>query len=303
MSINLDNIKEIFHNNKEVKKIELNGNVIWQKPVARNKLYYLNGTTVTEYDFENKTTTNYTRKTGSATPSLDGRFIIGYNGDLYYGPNSDTYCYKLEIDTVNKQYNLTDMSGTLPGINGNYSVQEGNTISWTTGQTTGGDIKTWPGDEVIGTIVTKNFGSSMFAYNNKVYTWGNTDSYLYEYSNGTYTQTNIPVPVSSSWGYNAWFLNGTMYYMGTKEYDPVNNTWINKSWSGGMGSFNGSRVFTDGVDIYQVGGTGTNRNIYKLDVATSTWSVYWTVSTAIRGDYFINLNGTAQLAQTARPRN
>ena len=41
MSINLDNIKEIFHNNKEVKKIEdSNGNILWQKPSASITISY-----------------------------------------------------------------------------------------------------------------------------------------------------------------------------------------------------------------------------------------------------------------------
>lgn len=312
MSINMANVKQIMHGTKEVAKIEDSlGRILWQKmtPVVRNKLYYVSGGNVSEYDFENKTITTYTPKSGSATPTVVGSFVFGYNGDLYASPSDrSTYCYKLEIDTVNREYNWTDMSATLPGINGNTSFKDGNDIIWTSGGSSSGNIYNWLDNQIIGTFGGSGKGSggnNMLKYNNKIYNWGNyaSGSHIFEYSNGTYTQTNIPVPGGSSPAYNVWFLNGTMYYMGTKEYNPNSNTWVSKSWSGGMGSFNGSRVFTDGIDVYQVGGTGTKTIIWKLNVATSTWSQYWTVPTAIRGDYFINSKGTAQLGQNLRPRN
>lgn len=307
MSIDMTTVKQIMHNNKEVSKIEdTNGNVLWQKPLIRNKLYYFNGADISEYDFENKTITAYTAKSGSASlvgAGLSGSFIFGYNGDLYCGTvtSSVQNIFKLELDTVNQEYNFTDMSATLPAINGNCSFRDGNNIIWTTASDTG-NINSWPDGQVIGTYGGGLSGNNVLKYDNKIYAF-RASTYMYEYNNGTYTQTSHSTPGGNNPAYQVWFLNGTMYYMNTKEYDSDNNTWPTKTWSGGMGSFNGSRVFTDGIDIYQVGGTGTNKNIWKLDVATSTWSTYWTVPTAIRGDYFFNTKGTAQLGQNLRPRN
>ena len=38
MAIDMSTVKEIHYNNKEIKKIEMNGNVVWQKPQQRRQV-------------------------------------------------------------------------------------------------------------------------------------------------------------------------------------------------------------------------------------------------------------------------
>lgn len=141
-------------------------------------------------------------------------------------------------------------------------------------------------------------GTDYYAYDSQT-----TSATISKLVNGQWvSQSDITSP--GVYGYNVWYLDGHLYAdQGSthKEWDFTNKTWINKTWYGNT-NFNGGRVFADKEgNVYQAGNTGTNRYIWKLDKATSTWSQYWNWGSNIRGDNMCCQYGGLQLAQIMRP--
>ena len=322
MAIDMTTVTAITHNNKDVVKIEdSNGNILWQKivPPTRNILYYISTSTSYYYvvDMENKTSTGkYT--TGSVQFAYGANQILAFNNDLYVKGASNSGNGQ-KITFSGDDITLQDVTALFPNsgtstANNCFSIDDGY-IYFSNGNNFPSEIYKEASD---GTITTMSStwtnlvaGNNTLKYNNKYYatkagTW--TSSYkLYEYSNGdwvesTLSRSGLPTSVSV---YNIWEWKGRLFLDASAnhyEYDSTTNTWSSHTWNGGVGQFNGSRVFTDGVDCYMVGGTSTSTQIWKLDDTTDTWSEYWTFSLAIRGDYFISKKGSVQLSQNMRPK-
>lgn len=308
MSINMADVKQIINNanNKEVVKIQDSlGNILWQKqsPVITYNYYYIDNNNVIKVDFANKTKTAYT-KNGGVTPSMTNGSVGYYNGHLYCAAQG-TNTWEITLDDVNQTYTFTLVSNFPTYMNWAYRMPNGNCY-----YTTVNNLVQPSDTYILGTSTTASVGNNVHGGN--TFTDG-TDYYacaaqtegatIYKLVNGQWvSQSNITSP--GVYGYNIWYLDGHLYadQGGThKEWDFTNKTWITKTWYGNT-IFNGGRVFADkDGNVYQVGNTSTNRYIYKLDKATSTWSQYWNWGSAIRGDNMVCQYGGLQLAQIMRP--
>ena len=314
MSVNLDNVKAIVHNNKNVVKIENSHGIVWQKTPepTRDILYYINSSTIYKLDMKNKVGTQYSIASGAS--GGNGGMIIGTNSKLYKFYSGQFY--PITIDDTNNTFTFgsSECSVNDSNYNGNQAhcypaTRNFQLYATRANSTTIKDISTpvppsgWTVTDLTDTIK----GNCTFVYNGTMYGSTQASGVLlskWDPTSGWVSQsvfTNLP---SNCYAYHVWVLgnrvfcdNGSNHY----EYNFTNKTWDTHTWTG-LSSFNGARVFTDGVDIYEVGGTGSSTSIHILDPSTDTWSQYWTFSVSIRGDYIINSKGSAQLAQTARPR-
>ena len=322
MSIDMTTVTQIMHGAKEVIKIEdTNGGILWQKavPVQRDILYYIqnNNSTVHVLDLENKSATSIT-STGSSP--VTGSSIFGYNNKLYAKGTTASSIKELTITTSpNTMITFSTPTDTFPGsVNGNncYTLGDGKLYFNSSGSGTT-YVKNADGTDTTKTFTYTPSGNNVFKYNGKYYgtksgttTPGAGNFFEYDETNQDWKQaTTIPEPSISYVAWDMWVWKGRLFYdHGTStthyEYDSTNNTWVEHTWTSPI-QITGARVFTDGVDCYCVGNASspqTSTDIYKLDITTDTWTLYWTLLTAVRGDYFINERGSAQVGQNARPR-
>lgn len=316
MAIDMTTVTAITHNNKDVIKIEdSNGNVLWQKSSGptRDMLYYVNGSTVYKLDMQNKVGTQYSIAAGSTTTGNGGQ-VIGTNSKLYKFVSGNFY--PITIDDANNTigFGSSECNVNDSNYNGNSAYCYPATINSKLYVTKSNNTTVkyvqcpvppsgWTVTDLTDTIK----GNCTFIYKGTMYGAVQNPAALlskWDSNSGWVSQnvfTNLP---SNCYAYHVWTLgdrvfcdNGSSHY----EYNFTNNTWDTHTWTG-LSNFNGARVFTDGVDIYEVGGTGSSTSIHILDPSTDTWTLYWTFSASIRGDYIFNSKGSAQLAQTARPR-
>lgn len=304
MAIDMTTVKQIMHNNKEVVKIEDGlGNILWQKqsPVITYNYYYIDNNNVIKIDFANKTKTAYT-KSGGVTPSMTNGAVGYYNGHLYCA-NQGNSTWEITIDDANQTYTFTQVSNFPTYMNWAYRMPNGNcyytstsmepTATYQLGTSTTASV----GINIHGGI-TFTDGTDYYAGINQ-----NSGVPIYKLVNGQWVSQS-DITAYSVHGYNIWYLDGHLYAdegRTHKEWDFTNKTWINKTWYGNT-NFNGGRVFADkDGNVYQVGNTSTNRYIWKLDKATSTWSQYWDWGSAIRGDNMCCQYGGLQLSQILRP--
>lgn len=211
MAINLDNVKAITHNNKEVIKIEdSNGNVIWKK--APDVIYF----------------SNYSTSTSPAT----------------------AITYKIENDTWSPQswnYNMVKgneiwTDGThiyWNGANIGSKVLNETTMEW--------ENKSWPEFQGIwsGTKVFEFKGDIYYSsgadhriYNKTTGAWEDAS-------------TMFPgLPVSFE-GDSFWTDGIFYYYTsGANKYCYYGTQWTSINWSGGIGNFSGYHTWTDGTNTY-----------------------------------------------------
>ena len=304
MSINMADVKQIMHNNKEVAKIEDGlGNILWQKqgPAPTYKYYYIDNNNVIAIDFANKTKTAYTRSGGSSATMTNGS-VGYYNGHLYCAAQG-TKTWEITLDDVNHTYKFTLISGFPTYMNWAYRMPNGNCYYTTTAGVPSDTRKL--GTSISASVGINIAGGTTFTDGTNYYGCSEqgTDATIYKLVNNEWvTQSDITHPGIE--GYNIWYLDGHLYAdSGTthREWDFTNKVWVQKLWFGNS-NFNGGRVFADkDGNVYQVGNTSTNRYIWKLDKATSTWSQYWDWGTAIRGDNMCCQYGGLQLAQIMRP--
>lgn len=306
MSINMADVKQIINNanNKEVVKIEDSlGNILWQRqsPAPTYKYYYIDNNGVTAIDFANKTKTAYTRS-GGVAPSMTNGSVGYYNGHLYCA-NQGTSTWEITLDDTNHTYTFTRVSNFPTYMNWAYRMPNGNCYYVTSSAS---PTATY----VLGTSTTASVGYNIvggtaFTDGTDYYacTSQGTGAPIFKLVNGQWVSQSDITTVNVE-GYNIWYLDGHLYADSGythKEWDFTNKTWINKTWYGNT-NFNGGRVFADKEgNVYQVGNTSTNRYIWKLDKATSTWSQYWDWGTAIRGDNMCCQYGGLQLSQIMRP--
>ena len=111
MSINMADVKQIMHNNKEVTKIEDSlGNVLWQKQVAVDPYLIYIGDYYNYYKFDmvNKTATKLTVGSGSFGASV-GSKVFAWKPDAgYLSYWSGSTIKDLVIDLDNNILSFTD---------------------------------------------------------------------------------------------------------------------------------------------------------------------------------------------------
>lgn len=284
---------------------------------AHDHLFYIEGTTCKEYDFKNKTITDWTVVNGNSNFSgskfsgnNSGRWIMTTGND--YTTNSN-YLMDFNYDTKTLTYTL-DSNSKVNGnygfglndhyysgrANNNYNVylNDTNDYAWTnTAFGSRANDSLICGNRLIfnGNLNSNNIGSGSFAkvWNQTTQAW---DPYYLQ---------GFPINLNF---YNFWTWKDKLYVdQSTSHYvgSANGNSWdpgTSHTWNG-QNNFHGARVFTDGESCYMVGGTSTGTTIYKLNESTDTWESYWTVPSAIRGDYFMTEDGSCQCGQTARNKN
>ena len=310
MAIDMSTVKEIHYNNKEIIKIEDSSqNVLWQKQTTQpNYLFYMDGTTCYVVDMTNKTSTSIT---SPFTSGQQGNNVIAFNNKLYWVNGLNQREITISGDTISASEIGTYLNLTNSNSIGNESYKFPNSTDIYFSRTaSSGTTYKLDTNNVESTITFTNrvTGNNVANINGTYYGYKYNSHTRYKYSNNDWVSTvsgDFPsVPRNGEW-YDVWIANGRIFYDHDSyhyEYNPTTNSWRTHNWKGYTGNFRGARVFTDGTDIYQVGNSGTNTNIFKLDLSTDTWTQYWIFDTAIRGDYFIDKNGSCQLSQNMRPR-
>lgn len=233
MSINLDNVTAIVHNNKDVIKIEdSNGNVIWQSGPSYYSNIFCNCPTPfasNQFDPQTQTVSAKTwtnAPTDAAASTFSGRYVTVWKGNAYYIDGS-SQAYKLDL--------ATSTWSTVPWpsyINYTYYLwTDGNHLYYsnsTTHYVLGDDDVTWSNKTWTGPIAQMSFNGA------EVWTDG-TDIYI---SGGSAYQYVL---------------------------DRTTGVWSNKTWNG----FNpGSNICNVNGEIWYI----VNGRVRKLDKATSTWS-------------------------------
>lgn len=282
-------------------------------------LLYINSNTCDAYDFENKSIEAWTVEGVSANTGIRASRISGNNvGDWVMAINNNyTAGKKLKIDLTNKKLIYSNGSDE-DKVNGNYGLcfknkyfsngTSGSTVQNTVYENGRDTASTSLGGVYLNSAIyypkeQRIFATSSSSGGNLKYLFVRDETNLSSWYDDINGGSTFPIGCN---GYNMWTWNNKLYlsngsgkqYM----YNDSTGSWDSVTWNG-QTNFSGARVFTDGEDCYMVGGTSTNTTIYKLDESTHTWSSYWTVPTAIRGDYFFTIDGTAQCGETARTTN
>lgn len=241
MSINLDNVTAITHNNKDVIKIEDSlGHVIWSKVTYFTKLYA--NTTHNyiplseEIDVVNKTTSS---KTWSGLSSFDGNYIWSDGTNIYYSGGYTQY--------------VLDVS----------------TSTWTT--------KTWNGLTILygdqvwydGTNFHYDRGTDHYILDLSTSTWS---AQTWRGFTSNFTGNNV-----WSDGTNIYLDSGsTTHYV----LDVSTSTWIAKTWNG-LSSFNGNGMCKINNDIYYIsGGKGYKLDISTYTFGPQITVTGWNAASA-----------------------
>jgi len=334
MSINMADVKQIMHNNKEVVKIEDSlGNILWQKPSSitypylfmSNSNYCYTKDVNVEWTWANNSS-NYS----NILPVSQGQYIWVDNNKLYCSYGGKHYRYKNGLDNFN--LNATAVSDNWIELSDTTDVW-GNSILKVNGTIYGfkwggtNTVYKWNSSTETWTDDTSNWDfsniSSTHVYGDNLWTDG-TDIYcqlsdrnisILDQSTltwGTPQRTNYPT-VNNSYYY--WTDGTDVYYDSSSNHFIWNKStkqWVAKTWTGMPNNrFNGNEVFYYNGDIY-VRGYASPYNIYKLDKATSTWTQTYTnpmgSSNSFRGARMWDLGGrstanTIPWLQNFRRRN
>lgn len=275
MSINLDNVTAITHNNKNVIKIEDSlGNTIWEVggPTPTDEPIYFSATKKLENNiFSDITWTG-------ASPK--GNAIWSNGTDLFWGYNTQTlHPYKLDLATQTWAEDTT-MSvpyHTSPSFNtgyGNFMWTDGTNIFYsnsTVQKIYNKATKTW--SDITWTGGISSFGGNgVFKIGNKIYLSATNNTTLYEVDTTNYTTT----AVGTGFPYMGWtvWTDGTNYYStssSTYLLDFNTMTWTQKTWASSSKPSNGARIIKYNDKILT---QTSNTNFYQLDVETSRWTTY-----------------------------
>lgn len=262
MAINLDNVKAITHNNKDVIKIEdSNGNIIWEKESGSDVIYYSN---------YNSSTTPVTALTYQITN--DTWFPQSWNFDLVRGN---------EIWTDG-----TDIFWNGSGIGA--KVLNQNTMEW--------EEKSWP------EFTTTWSGNNVFKFNGNIYYSSGADHRIYNKALGVWedASTMFPGLPASFEGSNFWNDGEDDYYSQSNNQYIFNKTtqrWTSKSWSG-LSGFSAYHVWTNGTYVYCL----YQSKQYRLNKSTSTWSQVPTYGTKnYNGTRTFKYGGDIYLLENASP--
>lgn len=297
MAINLDNVKAITHNNKEVIKIEdSNGNVIWKKADVIYYSSYSSSNPIT-YKIENDTWSsqswNYNTIKGNQ---------IWTDGTNIFWNQSGTGSKVLNQTTMEwEDKSWPEFSDTWNGdkvlmIEGNIYYVSG-AVRKIYDKTTG----TWSDTSAIFSGLPTTAQGADIWYDGENYYWSAGSGKQYVFNKQTQQW------VSKTWNgftspfaYYTW-TDGTNVYLtnNNKTYylNKATSTWTQIT-SNGTNKYTGTRTFKYDGNIYLLENSSPYE-MYKLtssDATQVTWTRvdftnHPTYSSSIRGDYFWSLNG------------
>ena len=294
MAINLDNVKAITHDNKDVIKIEdSNGNTIWTKPPQDKYIYYLGGTTSLALNTRTLEATPFNAGTNtfpsSHTEWTDGTDVFISRGSL----TDSKYQRRIRFngtstDSVSKTswtglpstfygYNVftdgTDVYYADSGINSVYKRTAG-TNTWTS--------------YTIGNTMTGYSGNNIFRFkgvtycikdSNHVVKWNTSTNQWTFVKNDSGTVQNLS-------GKNFWSPDGThlFYTDGSFNYkvNPRDFSFSICFWSGASTSSTAvDNMFMIGSDVYMTVVVSSAFVTYKLDLTSvGSTTLVWTDATS-----------------------
>lgn len=317
MSINLDNVKSIQYNNKQVKSIKTSDNkVIWMQP-SYAEVRYANGYSGTygqpDYVAYQYKIDNYVfSQISPGTDSLKGSNIWTDGATVYF---SDTSVYN-NYEFVNGSFweLLNEFTG-LTSFNGDFVWTDGTDIYYS--NTTSHYVldkanrvwsaKTWNG-------LTSFSGNQIWSDGTNTYCSKSTSSGQYILDKATSTWTQITWQTYGNViGYAIWSDGIDIYYSSGSTQKVLNTStsaWENMTWTG-LTNFTGSRTFRYNGDIYVIQ-SASPYEIYKLDISTHTWTnatsdfdmtACPTIGSWFRGDMFYTAGeGRCTCSLKATPR-
>lgn len=251
MAINLNNVKAITHNNKDVIKIEdSNGNIIWEKEQLELIIPCRFAVSSSSY-----ATSTGTLEPGTINIDQDGT-SMPFTKTVYFIPyylwsDGDYWYIDSSSNSVHYKFDLVNESVTSNTWNVSNNNIEGDKI-WTD-------------------------GTDIYCSN------GNGSTYLFDKTNKTWSSINFGSgDVSTIYGQYVW-SDGTDVYYG---YSGTNYTFhkSDRSWHNdgapSFSSFDGRYVWTDGTEIYYDNGYDKkkldNGSWTNRTGATTSYLVKWT---------------------------
>lgn len=289
MSINLDNVTAITHNNKDVIKIEdSNGNVIWNKVTYFTNLYanttYNYVPLSEEIDAANKSTSS---KTWNGLSSFDGNYIWSDGTNIYYSGGSTQYVLDVSTSTwTAKTWNgLATFDGTNVWYDGtNFHCDVATTHYILDLSTSTWSVQTWNG-------FTGNFtGKNVWSDGTNIYLdSGSTVHYVLDVSTSTWV-AHTWNGLSSVSGGGMCKINNDIYYISSgKGYklDVSTSTFGPEitvtGWN--AASANGDALWFDGTDYYfyytrNQQSSPYSRSVILLDVDTLQFDSSYTIDNA-----------------------
>lgn len=320
MSINMADVKQIMYGNKEVIKIEDSlGNILWQKqvgPTVDPYLFYIYGTTLYKLDMVNKIATACTR---SGTNNIGNGNKIFAVGSHLYGLSGNYH----QTVTVNANTNTITFGSNL-SIWPKNSNMDGNMVAYTTITNNSSHWKqsyyynltesgyssfTPSGVYIAGNTILK-LGSNMPSGFKDVYIGYSqnqiaSDRAIMYYWSGDSWLRKLDLPMTTNWyTWALWCTDDRLFYdYGTThyEFDFNTHTWKSHTWTNAP-QFTGARVFKWNDRYFMLGGTSTSTSMYEIDLDTNTFTLYWTLPTAMRGDCLIDSKGRVGAGQNCAPR-
>lgn len=235
MAINMANVKEIHYANKEIKKIEMNGNVVWQKPSAKvlqsitlagYTTTFTNGST---FSFGGTVTANYSDSTTADVTS--STTFSGYNMNSN-GTQTVTASYTEDGVTETATYQITVRQQVTATVSWNQTELSNNAVFTYDGTTSYMTKITWKTEAQVNSAIATKLSinaSDIISKSNYSLTtrWGASSSgdvLYFKKSNSTsgsnwwsYTTTSSgqvypKVTATPTWGatvYGAYKLSGT----------------------------------------------------------------------------------------------
>ena len=312
MSINLDNVKAITHNNKDVIKIEdSQGRIIWQLPSTSEILYYSieNAVAVIQKKLQDDAFSDVTW--GTYRP-LKGNSIWSDGDYIYYSESGNNYVFNESTTT----WSETSFNG-MNDFDGNNVWTDGTNIYYSSGTTQkvlDKNTKTWSDKTWIN--LTNFGGNNVWTAAGRIFYSSSGTNYELNVSTDTWTSFSFTPSITSIAGYQIW-TDGTNIYWNNYssntgqmrrivlDYNPGVHA-LYTCGSNGTNKYMGSRTFKYKGDIYMIE-SASPYQMYKL-TSSNTSQVTWTrfdftnqpsVSTEFRGDRFWDKNGRSSAGSVA----
>lgn len=281
MSINLDNVKAITHNSKDVIKIEdSNGNTIWQKPQVDKLIYRLQTTNSVVLNTRTLEFTKFNSgnngRTSQGNAWTDGTDVFYSDGSLQR---------KIDFDGTSTSTSSVTWSGVSDMV-GNGTFTDGTDVFYSSSdinsvyKLTKG-TSTWSSYTFGGTSSSYS-SSNIFRFNGVTYC--SLDSNHIKYlNNGSWAfKRNVQGTVTTISGQYFWspddihlfYTDGTNNWkMNTSDF-----SYSNSYWSGATASSTSVKnMFMFGSNTYVVQGTTGNYTIYQLDLTSlDSSTLVWT---------------------------
>lgn len=277
MSVNLDTVKAITHNNKDVIQIaDSNGKVLWKKPEEQKDIYL--GTTSSDSQKLVATNNDFVATSWSGSVQPIGENIWGNGTSVYYTFNGSTYTVRFDTSSLTSK---SWSGGTYPRY-GNLIVKLGDRI-WHINCTPGTisllllstNNTRWEYQSNSGSLPSDFRGVNIIKWNGNYYHIYQGTVHKITVSGSTFTVSSIGTfdsnfNLSTCAGTNFWSPDNIHLYVSDGSYsyeitDLENLTYTTKSWinkdpsAAHIFSYKGKCCILD------------SSKVYELDVATSTW--------------------------------